>query len=932
VERRFVDWSQPFLVAAAEILVERAQRDDLLDLSKTVLVFPGARAGRRFLDLLLRLTEHRRLHLDPPRCVTPRSLLDLLVVTPGPVADALTREMAWIRALREAPAETVAVFAPAYGPDEDLRSWSGLASLLDEVARELWSEGLSFARVLEHSLPLDTEERRWQALAEIERRYLDALTSAGYRDPAREAWDALAQERVQRPGPIVLMAVADLGRAARALLGASGDDLLALVYAPAHLSERFDEFGCIRVEPWCTATLELGEEQILVADRPADQADAVLRCLEDLDPPTMADVTIGVADAELVVTVQQALAAANLPAHVAAGHPLERTEPFVLLDGIARLLRENRFEDLAALARHPRIGSYLELHTELAHDDPLTQLDRYYAAHLPSSLADLPPASVEGRSIDPILEGVRRLLEPLAGAVRPARAWARPVLAVLVDVYEDPGLDTTRGPDRLLVEVLDRLAAACRSLATLPPSLSPPIAGHEAVDLLLRAIRGLAVPRPPDDDAVEILGWLELPLDDAPVLVVVGMNEGKVPEAIVGDAFLPDGLRAGLGLPDNRRRYARDAYALAALAGGPRRLRLVAGERSARLDPLRPSRLLLACPREPLAARILRFTSVTEGELSRARPLFAAGDLHEFFRIPPRPDADVRLASMSVSGFGRYLRCPYRFYLEHVLRLRALDDAAQELDAAAFGRLAHDVLMAFGRGPVRHAANAREISGFLSEELQRRAREQFGSRPRAALRIQLEQLRARLRRFARWQASRVRAGWRIDDVEVVFAGERAQLLVDGVPMEVRGRIDRIDRHVETGRTAIVDYKTADRARSPDEDHRDRTGRWVDLQLPLYAYLLGRRDGVESASSSRPDFDLAYITLPKNLDGIGYAIAPWTRAELAQAMEVAHDVVRRVRRAEFWPPSPPPPAFDPYGAICLDAQFHVPALDEPPEAP
>ena len=57
---------------------------------------------------------------------------------------------------------------------------------------------------------------------------------------------------------------------------------------------------------------------------------------------------------------------------------------------------------------------------------------------------------------------------------------------------------------------------------------------------------------PPRSDraAIELRGWLELPWDDAPALVVTGMNEGMVPASGGSDLFLPDTLRRRLKLDD----------------------------------------------------------------------------------------------------------------------------------------------------------------------------------------------------------------------------------------------------------------------------------------------------------------------------------------------------------------------------------------------
>ena len=55
-------------------------------------------------------------------------------------------------------------------------------------------------------------------------------------------------------------------------------------------------------------------------------------------------------------------------------------------------------------------------------------------------------------------------------------------------------------------------------LQRLPAELTRPVAASEAVLMALSSQARQQVAAPSDPDAVELLGWLELPLDDAPVL------------------------------------------------------------------------------------------------------------------------------------------------------------------------------------------------------------------------------------------------------------------------------------------------------------------------------------------------------------------------------------------------------------------------------
>src|SRR5690606_21138049 len=171
------------------------------------------------------------------------------------------------------------------------------------------------------------------------------------------------------------------------------------------------------------------------------------------------------------------------------------------------------------------------------------------------------------------------------------------------------------------------------------------------------------------------------------------------------------------------------------------------------------------------------------------------------------------------------------------------------------------------------AAIARRLDALLDEEAGRR----FGRSALPAVTVQVEQLRARLHAFAQWQAEWAAAGWRIAAFEAHPPEPGVPFDVDGRPILLRGRIDRIDHNERTGEWAVFDYKTSDTGEKPEKTHRKGRGdakRWIDLQLPLYRHLLpALRDG-DGAQIVPPDavdrVRLGYILLPRDLDGVGAA--------------------------------------------------------------
>jgi hypothetical protein len=440
------------------------------------------------------------------------------------------------------------------------------------------------------------------------------------------------------------------------------------------------------------------------------------------------------------------------------------------------------------------------------------------------------------------------------------------------------------------------------------------------------------------------------------------MNEGVVPTSVNSDLFLPDALRSQLGVDDNARRFARDAYALTVLTKTREDLHLVLGRRTWEGNPLVPSRLLLATDPDSLVPLSLRLFGPAEQRADEPRELSDDGDEipQEPLVVPaPRPVAPVDV--LNVTDFKSYRACPYRFYLSRVLRLEALTDDVVELDALAFGELLHRVLDRFGRGPTKDSEEEEQIALSLVQLLHECAEARLGVDLPPALQIQLAQGEQRLRAFAREQAAWRRQGWQIVHTERTVTTAHTPWDQQKLPVPLKGRIDRIDRHSKTGRWAVLDYKSSDQGDAPRASHHlGARGRelqaddWFDLQLPLYRYLAKdavqqggnqmERDGtrgtvasagrsiscqennnftVSSAGASNLEgLVLGYVVLPRDPKATSFQLADWSRTELQTADEAACQIAHDIFAGRFWPPNPMP-AYGPdeFSAICQDKVFH-----------
>jgi ATP-dependent helicase/nuclease subunit B len=918
VERVFLGWDRPLLPLVVDHLLAHAKGAPI-DLRHLLIVTPVARAGSRLLESLVLRAEESGRTILPPRVVTTGALLDLLAPPSLPSPHRLVRALLWGEALRAAPAAVRDAVVPSPPSADDWPGWIRLGRLLDGLDAELAAGLLTFDDVVERARDLESFRgaARWRALARVRALLEESFDRLGLDDAPTRRRDAIATRALRLPAPacqLALLGCAELNGQVRSAVDLLRGQATAWVHAPVAKADRFDRFGAILPSSWQDGPL--GDVAVSVVDGPSEQAACVAGALSELAAEcTLQDVVIGVPDADVIPVLRETLDQLGVPTRNAAGIPMHRSGLLRLLRAVGEYLESRSFRAIAALARHPDVVRRVETPDERV--DWRTLLDQYQQDRVPHVLGErfLGQAGT-AESLALRLEALESTLGDLRGPPRPMPRWAEPIVAVIVAYYGQRPLNPEDWDDRVVITVAAAVRDALRAIAELPEDVVGFVPAATALRIVVDTLEQETVPEPPEKEAVELLGWLELSQDDASAVVLTGFNDGFVPGSVNEDPFLPDTLRRHLGLADNRLRFARDAFYLSTLVASRRYVKLLAGRRTRASDPLAPSRLWLCGESRTVAERVLSFYEGAEGEVPLVRGTVRAGQGGACLCVPrPRP-LDRPIDRLTVTAFHDYLACPYRFYLKHVLKLRPLGDGATELTASSFGNLAHVVLADFGRGPLSSSRDAAQIRAFLGQSLDEHVQASFGCHAAPAVYLQVEQLRARLGAFAVWQARWAAGGKRILHTELGYEDGQVSMDVDGIPFGLLGRIDRIDEDEATGVLYVFDYKVSGETRSP-KDHLSK-GEWKNLQLPLYRRLVTNLAG-------NGKVELGYITLP-DADEVTASLAGWTEEELQSADEVAAMVIRSVRGEVFWPPSSRL-RYDDFGSICQETRLGGPVLEE-----
>jgi len=217
--------------------------------------------------------------------LTVGQLPELLYRPQKPFADDLTQQLVWAEVLRAADPDAlrrvIAELPAADGDTDGWEQWLALARLLQGLHRELASNVLDFSDVARRCAPWggDREKGRWQSLARLQKAYWDRLDQLALEDRQTARRRAIDRRECYSERSILLVGLVDMDGALRRILDAVSDRVTALIYAPEGWADRFDMHGCVKPEAWQKVQLDFPDGQLLRAEDPTGQAEAVVRQL-----------------------------------------------------------------------------------------------------------------------------------------------------------------------------------------------------------------------------------------------------------------------------------------------------------------------------------------------------------------------------------------------------------------------------------------------------------------------------------------------------------------------------------------------------------------------------------------------------------------------------------------------------------------------------
>ncbi len=832
----------------------------MADLGRIAVVLPGMAARRA----VQRCLSEKFGALLPPALLMPSQLLRC-GAEKGHPASPMETELIWQRAIARAlkTPEKFPLLFP--GDTADLRRIPG--KLFAQLREELTRGGISIADAA------GALGNRGSELAELEKLFLAELAKFGFDDPLqldRNAAESIAP--LTEFDRIILAGVPDLPHMLKKrlanLCAARQDALEIWIHAGEDESAAFDDFGVPLADVWEKRALPLDTAAIEIV---ADDRDAAL-CARDFalgagDHFDAENCTVALADPNLeaafIKSFSEIGSATERPLAVTAsiGVPAKKLRLARLGAALVDFLKNS--DDFAAGAALLVERDFLAACAAQGKSENqiLAALDDFRQSSFPddfgAALNFLRKSADNWKSAEILLP----LLEKIADLPRDMEQ-SESAAVFLQDFFNAVfHRELDRSEKSFGISLGDEIELFRRKLGefcALPPELTEGTERTAALELFFQHFEQEMLPVVRGDLVLE--GMLEIPFFTSRRVILVGVNEKFYPDRIAPTAFLTDSIRRKLHLRHNGDTFARAMCHLHSLLD-PRQsadVKFFVLKISAQKDVLKPSPLFFsgALPETDFLARTRKLFGEVSARQTEKR---SADEVRRFTfdwqtgEIAFFDNAPV----LAVTAFKNYLAGAERFFLSNVLRADPVDYTLAEPDASGFGSICHAAFE-----PLQKTSCDSEEAFFcaLERNLDRYLQENFGDPIPVLIKLQRENLLQRFQYAAKLLEAGRKEGFVLLEAEYVFGGGTPIPLGDGF---VKGTADRIEYCAASNTLRILDIKTG-KIDSVEKEHY-KAGKFINLQLPLYAILL-RRD--KEFFRRHPEVDRESVTIE-----CGYFLLP-----------------------------------------------------------
>ncbi len=476
----------------------------------------------------------------------------------------------------------------------------------------------------------------------------------------------------------------------------------------------------------------------------------------------------------------------------------------------------------------------------------------------------------------------------LVNEAAPLSAWMERLAILLAWSGLDARVAAIKGPLNINLQAYKKLTDTLASLnraGTLFPGYRYTFG--EWLFLLRKTLMHTRFQVPPEDEGgVQVLGLAESVGRTWSEIYLGGLIDGKFPQRLPQNIFLPEATLESLGVRTLERARMNSAYHFHRLLLSAQKVMLTYPENEGD-RPVVPSPFL-----EELTP--LKKAGLINIGIEKASGIQFSLDIEESYSIPELAKAISRIENVkglpdvlnadlpgmdgiksalqyqpepaplvaphkkrefSVTELDLYIRCPYDYFITKALGIRPLEEVTEDISPMDRGSKVHGILRNFylsWNKPVtrENGEEARALLRKLADSAFSQEADTFRNRREKEL-----FLTVMAERFLEAEEEFWKQGLRPAYLEQKIDQYRI-VLTNGEEVELSAKIDRIDADSD-GNFIIVDYKTGDYPRPKMNVEQDI------FQLPVYAVMARQTLAGESTRHAVPlrkPIGLAYYDL------------------------------------------------------------------------
>ena len=875
IKRVFLNCDEPFLWKASNYILNHFNNFNSDPNSINTIYTPTKRSARRLTELLCSISEDNSLEYSSWNIKLISEIQNDILALENNTINRIDSLIIWESITKKYKDRNIIRNLSLENPIFYLESLRKQLSSIKKTPSEI----VEYLRQ-EHK---DVNTEIWQVLSDLWDEYENELKENNLKDEYSWVYNEKKYANCTNT-KLFLVACQNLSLAQEELLIESHFEIETLIPSGESDQQGFNQCGSLITNYWQSKYPNIDQEDIIITDTDSNQIELcsnyILNLLSDNVPESM--ISLAPLDNELLGPLILKFDQLHVPTITPGIHNLQHTSIGSLTLLLLEVFKAGD-KKWVEFVSHPLMLEYFKNELKLDHSNIiLRDLDKIKVTTTSSSL-NYP--DIINKDIKARLNEIKRKLIELnlqhPKNENTLEAFILETKSILHTILKNSQMETDE------ISKISDLLESLKSDQSFNVQIQANLYHHIVNELIFNSDIILTSTK-----GVEILGWNEVQLDDAQALFILSATDSFLSQKTAADPLLPNSLKNFLGITNNEQIEAMNNLYLNNLVNSKQVCKFFVPKKCLNGDSTKISKHLILNDQDLCLSILSEFYSEEPKQSLKQS---------ENFKIPnlikvDKKDRIFPLESLSASKIRSYLRCPYNFYLNYILKLDLIDYNPIELGNLEVGKILHYLFDTTNKV----SANNLDIDDVKSVEdfYYKTIKKHVGNDIPLPTEIQLELIKKKFKSFIEWHSARLGHGHRVLASEHKFSNKNLIRISNNESIEFNGSIDRVDYNSKDKKLTFIDFKTGDQSYTFSK--AETKNGWKDPQLPLYAKFEAQNLIKLNNLSNETTIELKYVSFSKNGEVVE-SQKTYSNEIGEEVVNLSTNVAESIFNCSFWPP-------------------------------